>query len=349
MATRQSEIDEINDLRGLFGQEVPEAPAEDPLFDVFKAFALFGKKGQTEAGKTRDGLDAWKPTAAGADGANPDRALPDHQKGVGLEGKQFMKLCKARSPPSTTPLHDTSLRRTMIFGCSAHQRVCCRWQECKLIDKKFTGTDVDLTFAKCKGVGEKNKHLWYDDFQKALEAMATKKGVAVDKVKDQIIAAGGPQSSGTKTKTDGIYGKMTDSSQYTGAHKERFDENGKGKGLDGRDRVAKGVGSAGTGATVNREETADARGVVKEKGDGKGAKGAKGKKKAKGSKPAAEAAAADGAASTEAAEGATEPEDAGAPDGAAADGTAAEGEATEGEAAAGEAAAEAAAPASAVQ
>lgn len=27
---------------------------------------------------------------------------------------------------------------------------------------------------------------------------------------------------------------MTDSSQYTGSHKERFDESGKGKGAEGR-------------------------------------------------------------------------------------------------------------------
>ena len=27
---------------------------------------------------------------------------------------------------------------------------------------------------------------------------------------------------------------MTDSSKYTGSHKERFDESGKGKGLQGR-------------------------------------------------------------------------------------------------------------------
>lgn len=121
MASRQSEIDEINDLKGLFGQEVPAAPPEDPLFDVFKAFALFGKKGQTEAGKTQDGLDAWKPTAAGADGANPDRELPPHQQGVGLEGKQFMKLCKARSLPPPTPAH--RCLRLAPSESPAHQHV----------------------------------------------------------------------------------------------------------------------------------------------------------------------------------------------------------------------------------
>ena len=35
---------------------------------------------------------------------------------------------------------------------------------------------------------------------------------------------------------------MTDTSKYTGSHKLRFDESGKGKGLEGRESVAKGPG-----------------------------------------------------------------------------------------------------------
>ncbi len=36
--------------------------------------------------------------------------------------------------------------------------------------------------------------------------------------------------------------RLTDTSQYTGSHKLRFDEEGKGKGLAGRDYVPKGAG-----------------------------------------------------------------------------------------------------------
>lgn len=35
---------------------------------------------------------------------------------------------------------------------------------------------------------------------------------------------------------------MTDTSAYTGTHKLRFDEEGKGKGLEGRDSIPKGKG-----------------------------------------------------------------------------------------------------------
>lgn len=36
-----------------------------------------------------------------------------------------------------------------------------------------------------------------------------------------------------QSKTGGV-DRMTDTSKYTGSHKERFDEGGKGKGIEGR-------------------------------------------------------------------------------------------------------------------
>ncbi len=39
--------------------------------------------------------------------------------------------------------------------------------------------------------------------------------------------------------------RMTDTSQYTGSHKERFDESGKGKGKDGRENIADNSGYVG--------------------------------------------------------------------------------------------------------
>ena len=45
-----------------------------------------------------------------------------------------------------------------------------------------------------------------------------------------------------KSATSEIVERMTDTSLYTGSHKHRFDEEGKGKGLEGRDSIAKGKG-----------------------------------------------------------------------------------------------------------
>ena len=39
--------------------------------------------------------------------------------------------------------------------------------------------------------------------------------------------------------------RLTDTSKYTGAHKERFDESGKGKGASGRTDAAQNTGYVG--------------------------------------------------------------------------------------------------------
>lgn len=54
---------------------------------------------------------------------------------------------------------------------------------------------MDIVFAKFKGTGEKNRLMWYADFGSALGAVAAKKRVPVEKVREQIIAAGGPATA----------------------------------------------------------------------------------------------------------------------------------------------------------
>ena len=49
----------------------------------------------------------------------------------------------------------------------------------------------------------------------------------------------------TKISATGNVAGMTDTSKYTGAHKERFDESGKGKGIDGREDRADNSGYVG--------------------------------------------------------------------------------------------------------
>ena len=114
-------------------------------------------------------------------------------------------------------------------------------QEARLIDKAFTRADVDLAFAKFKG----KRTMSFEAFEHAMAHVAAKKKVDIDSLRSQVAAAA-PKSSGTKAASGGVVGKLTDTSQYTGAHKERFDASGRGRGLDGRDRVAKGYGSTPT-------------------------------------------------------------------------------------------------------
>lgn len=46
-----------------------------------------------------------------------------------------------------------------------------------------------------------------------------------------------PISPLQKAKTVGAVERLTDTSKYTGSHKERFDESGKGKGKSGRENI----------------------------------------------------------------------------------------------------------------
>jgi len=50
------------------------------------------------------------------------------------------------------------------------------------------------------------------------------------------------QSKSSTSSSGSVFTRLTDSSQYTGGHKHRFDAEGRGRGLDGRDSVAKGLG-----------------------------------------------------------------------------------------------------------
>ncbi len=46
-------------------------------------------------------------------------------------------------------------------------------------------------------------------------------------------------------KTSSVVDRLTDTSKYTGSHKERFDETGRGRGLEGRD-IAMTSGTVGS-------------------------------------------------------------------------------------------------------
>ncbi|KAE9547868.1 hypothetical protein FO519_008920 [Halicephalobus sp. NKZ332] len=49
-------------------------------------------------------------------------------------------------------------------------------------------------------------------------------------------------NTAAKASTDGVYSRLTDHTKYTGAHKERFDAEGKGKGKAGREDAKSNTG-----------------------------------------------------------------------------------------------------------
>jgi hypothetical protein len=113
-------------------------------------------------------------------------------------------------------------------------------RDLKLLDKNLTATDVDIMFSKVKPKSERK--ITFAQFEEALKLMAEKKypddPEALNKLKAKILEGKGPVAHGvTKTVKAGAVDRLTDTTKYTGSHKERFDEEGKGKGQAGRKEI----------------------------------------------------------------------------------------------------------------
>jgi hypothetical protein len=86
-------------------------------------------------------------------------------------------------------------------------------KDCKLLDKKYTTTDVDINFAKIKTKTSKN--ITFTQFEDGIKLAATKKGIEYDAAVALICEAGGPTFTGTKAD----YVKFhDDKSLYTGVY-----------------------------------------------------------------------------------------------------------------------------------
>ncbi|XP_049624639.1 tubulin polymerization-promoting protein family member 2 [Suncus etruscus] len=115
-------------------------------------------------------------------------------------------------------------------------------KDCGIIDgKAVTSTDVDIVFSKVKAKNTRN--ITFLQFQEAMKELGQKrfKAKSPDDGLQQIyklLEGQDPATSGvTKASNVGGVERLTDTSKYTGSHKERFDESGKGKGMAGREDI----------------------------------------------------------------------------------------------------------------
>ncbi|KAJ3238784.1 hypothetical protein HDU81_007173 [Chytriomyces hyalinus] len=106
--------------------------------------------------------------------------------------------------------------------------------------KKVTTTEVDIVFGKVKDKTARKIDL--AQFESAIGLLADKRypgkshEESVASAMSDLCKAKGPVLKGTKAQDDEVTKRMTDVSGYTGTHKERFNEDGTGKGLAGRDQ-----------------------------------------------------------------------------------------------------------------
>uniref|UniRef100_A0A1B0D5U9 Tubulin polymerization-promoting protein homolog n=1 Tax=Phlebotomus papatasi TaxID=29031 RepID=A0A1B0D5U9_PHLPP len=106
-----------------------------------------------------------------------------------------------------------------------------KWmKQAKVIDKKITTTDTAIHFKKLKSL-----KVGLEDYNKFLDDLAKTKGVSVEEIKGKMSNCGQPGVAQlTAGKAAATVNRLTDVSKYTGSHRERFDESGKGKGIAGR-------------------------------------------------------------------------------------------------------------------
>ncbi|XP_007540172.1 tubulin polymerization-promoting protein family member 3 [Poecilia formosa] len=120
-------------------------------------------------------------------------------------------------------------------------------KDCRVIDgKSVTGTDVDIVFSKVKQ--RSARVITYKEFQQALEELAPKrfkgqtKEAALQSI-HKLVEGQEPTNVGvTKVAKTATVDRLTDTSRYTGSHKERFDDSGRGKGREGREDLVEHTG-----------------------------------------------------------------------------------------------------------
>jgi hypothetical protein len=86
----------------------------------------------------------------------------------------------------------------------------------------------------------------YNIFLELVECIAQANKTDAATISGKLGSVGGPSTAGTTgVANKEITGKMTDTKQYTGAARERFDKDGKGKGIDGREDRSANTGYVG--------------------------------------------------------------------------------------------------------
>jgi len=117
--------------------------------------------------------------------------------------------------------------------------------------KNCTAQHVDIAFAKVKAKTSKN--ITFNEMDALITEMAKKykddhktdEAKAKEDIKDKLSKAEGKAHGTTKAVKAGGVERLTDTKGYTGSHKERFDESGKGKGAEGRTDTTANSGYVG--------------------------------------------------------------------------------------------------------
>ncbi|CAF0743204.1 unnamed protein product [Rotaria sp. Silwood1] len=122
-----------------------------------------------------------------------------------------------------------------------------------IVDTKYTTQLLDNDIARVLGkltssgsYAKGIKTFEFQGFKQLIDQIAESKKTSSDQIVSHISSISGPSLANvTSTANKNITERMTDTSHYTGSHKERFDTEGHGKGKEGRVDEAKNSGYVG--------------------------------------------------------------------------------------------------------
>lgn len=128
-------------------------------------------------------------------------------------------------------------------------------KESGIIDAKYTTQLLDTDISRVIGKLTQSNAAQYPKGTKTLERagfvallnqIAESKKQDAQAIFDKVNSVSGPSTAGTTgVANKGNVDRMTDTSKYTGSHKERFDADGKGKGVEGREERSENSGYVG--------------------------------------------------------------------------------------------------------
>uniref|UniRef100_T1E2X3 Tubulin polymerization-promoting protein homolog n=1 Tax=Psorophora albipes TaxID=869069 RepID=T1E2X3_9DIPT len=181
---------------------------------------------------------ATAPSQPAAQGATASPAKPADSEGAAK--KEENGAAAKSAPPVSTAAFKEQFKAFSKFGDTKSDGKLLtlsqsdKWmKQAKVIDKKITTTDTGIHFKKLKSM-----KLSFEDYNKFLDDLAKTKKVDLNEIKNKLVNCGAPGiHHATPGKAADTVARLTDTSKYTGSHKQRFDESGKGKGISGRKDV----------------------------------------------------------------------------------------------------------------
>merc|ERR1719192_183424 len=98
--------------------------------------------------------------------------------------------------------------------------------------KGVSTTDTGIAFRK---ISKRSPKLSFPEWTRYLDEIATAKKLDVNEIKVKLVECGTPGTTGaTKVVKSTAVDRLTDTSKYGGAHKQRFNSDGTGRGKEGR-------------------------------------------------------------------------------------------------------------------